>query len=89
MPSYAFEVGIFTVTREGNLVYDDAANPTETERVIKKLAQKGYHAERPEDTGLTIPLPPDCVNIDNLNNLLAARGSLIKCALGIVSCRLK
>lgn len=63
-PSYAFEVGIFTVTCEGNLVYDDAANPTETERVIKEFGQKGYNAERPEDTGLTILLPPDCVNID-------------------------
>ena len=81
-PSYAFEVGIFTVTREGYLAYDDVAD---VERVLDGLAQKGCHAEQPEDTGRIVSLPADCVNIDNLNNLFAAKGSLIKHALGITS----
>lgn len=84
-PSYAFEVGIFTVTREVTLPMYEAVNTADVERVLEDLAEKGYHAEQPEGTGLTITLPADCVNIDNLNNLLVAKGSLIKNALGIAS----
>lgn len=40
---------------------------------------------QPEGTELTITFPVDCVNIDNLNNLLTAKSSLIKNALGIAS----
>ena len=58
-PSYAFEVSIFTVIREGNLAYDDAANTANIERVIEELTQKGYYAEQPENTGLTVSLPAD------------------------------
>ncbi|CAC9931847.1 hypothetical protein PEPNEM18_01116 [Aedoeadaptatus nemausensis] len=74
-------MGIFTVTREGNLDYDDEANTADMERVLEKLAQKGYHAEQPEGTELTITLPSDCVNTDIFNNLFTAKSSLIKNAL--------
>lgn len=57
-PSYAFEVDIFTVTREGNLTYGDAANTADVERVLEDLAEKGYHAEQPEGRGLTITYLP-------------------------------
>ena len=82
-PSRVFEVGIFTITRESNLAYDDAANTAEVERVLEELSQKGYHKGQTESTGHTILLPVDRVNIDNLNNLPVATGSLIKNALGI------
>jgi hypothetical protein len=32
-PTYAFEVGYFTVTREGNLAFNDMADPDETEKM--------------------------------------------------------
>lgn len=47
-----------------------AVNTTEPKRVIKKLSQKGYHAEQLEGIRLTIPLPTDCTNIDNLKTCL-------------------
>lgn len=53
------------------------------ERLLEELTRKGYHAEQPEGTELTITLPVDCVNIDNLNNLLTAKSSLIKNSLCI------
>lgn len=76
-PTYAYEIGIFTITREGNLTYDDATSRDEAERVLEALDEQGYHAEQSEGTGLTISLSGNCVNVDNLNKLLAAKGNLI------------
>ena len=47
-PSYAYEVGCFTISREGNLIFNDMADPDEMDRVLDALEQKGYHADRSE-----------------------------------------
>ncbi len=115
-PTYAYQIDYFTVTREGNLEFDDMADSEETESLIEFLAQKGFNAEssaydseqqkpvvedtepledcppaygvpeiKPqcESTGLTVAMPLDKVLVGNLTNLLEAKGSLIKKALGI------
>ena len=41
-PSYAYEVGCFTISREGNLIFNDMADPEEMDRVLDALEQKGY-----------------------------------------------
>ena len=107
-PTYAFEVGYFTVTREGNLIFNDMADPDETEKVLEALRQRGFQYESSEydhpqpeideaepledcpqayatseSTGLTVSLPLDKVSTVNLTNLLDAKGTLIKKALGI------
>lgn len=97
-PTYAYEADYFTVTREGNLTFNDMADSEEIERVLAALAEHGFTYESAEydepqpdvldedaseETGLTISLPLEKVAAGNLTNLLEAKGSLIKKALGI------
>ena len=113
-PTYAYQIDYFTVTREGNLTFDDMADSEEIERVLEELDQRGFHCESadydepqpeidceepledcppaygvPENepqeatVGLTVAMPLDKVKVGNLTNLLEAKGSLIKKALGI------
>ena len=94
-PSMNYQIGDFTVTREGNLVYDDKVDPGE---LLNELAESGFKAatreaknqetkeikaeERTEPTTLTIEMPADKVNTENLKRLLDAKGPLIRKALG-------
>lgn len=97
-PTYAYEVDYFTVTREGNLTFNDMADSEEIERVLVALAAHGFTYESAEydepqpdvfdedaseETGLTVSLPLEKVAAGNLTNLLEAKGSLIRKALGI------
>ena len=47
-PTYAYQIDCFTVTREGNLEFDDMADSEETEKLIEALAQEGFIAEATE-----------------------------------------
>ena len=93
-PSMNYQIGDFTVTREGNLVYDDKVDPGE---LLNELAEAGFKAvnwaatkeakeikdeDRTEPTTLTIEMPVDKVNTENLKRLLDAKGPLIRKALG-------
>lgn len=94
MPSVAYKIGDFTVTKEGTLVFADEVNPDE---VLKALAANAFYpvdegkddekkeAEPEEPTGLTIEIPADKVNVDNLQKLLDAKGWLFRKALGVES----
>lgn len=42
-PSFAYEVGFFTVTREGALVCSDAADPDWVGGITDALAEQGFH----------------------------------------------
>ena len=96
MPTCAYEIGDITVDKEGCVTCDDAAK---LERLIHNLIADGFTAELEEElestdeqptaeedteaTGLTVSLPLDKVAVGNLTNLLTAKESLIKKALGI------
>ena len=47
-PTYAYRIDYFTVTREGNLEFDDRADSEEIENLIEFLAERGFVAESPE-----------------------------------------
>ena len=91
-PSMNYQIGDFTVTREGNLVYDDKVDPGE---LLNELAEAGFEGTSdksedkelkiPEPNILTIEIPSDKVNTENLQKLLDAKGALIRKALGIDS----
>lgn len=107
MPSAAYEVDYFTVTKDGVLEFDDRADSEEIENLLEKLAERGIAAvsaemaqawlnaraeevseesetePQGESVGLTVAMPLDKVLVGNLTNLLEAKGSLIKKALGI------
>lgn len=92
MPSVAYRIGDFTVTKEGTLVFADEVNADD---VLKALAANAFYPvdedkadekkAQEEPTGLTIEIPADKVNVDNLQKLLDAKGWLIRKALGIES----
>lgn len=44
-PTYAYRIDYFTVTREGNLEFDDMADSEEIEKLIEFLVGKGFIAE--------------------------------------------
>lgn len=44
-PTYAYRIDYFTVTREGNLEFDDRADSEEIEGIIEFLAERGFIAE--------------------------------------------
>lgn len=96
MPTCAFEIGDITVDKEGSVTCEDA---DKLERIIHSLIADGFTAETDEEpksaedepvaekdteaTGLTVSLQLDKVAVGNLTNLLTAKESLIKKALGI------
>ena len=93
-PTYAYQIGIFTVERNGDLICGDEAA---LEELLHGLAEKGFTAEpepqedsiNADDSGLTVTVPVTVVSVDNLNNLLEAKGVLIKKALGITDISIK
>ena len=96
MPSAAYQIDYFTVTKEGNLEFDDRADSEEIENLIEHLAGAGFLAEtnseeteNEDTTGLTISMPLDKVAVGNHTRLLDAKGSLIRKALGITGTRIE
>lgn len=97
-PSYAYQIGDLLLTREGNIEGPDTMSQTEFDELLALLDAGGYQpkeidlnpmaepdakATSTEDTELNITIPLDKVNVENLTNLLDAKGFLIKHALHI------
>ncbi len=92
-PSFEYDIDGYTVTRDGNLNFSDRRDSEEVEMLIEQLDKMGFHAEpapEPEETepaGLIISMPADFFDeetLQNLKNLLTAKGALIRRALGVV-----
>lgn len=100
-PTYAYRIDYFTVTREGNLEFDDRADSEEIEGLLEFLAERGFIAEvadaseefpaaadsavHSETVGLTVEVPLDSTAVENLTKLLDAKGRLIRRALAVDS----
>lgn len=87
-PTYAYRIDYFTVTREGNLEFDDRADSEEIEGLIEFLAERGFVAESREQVadesiGLTVEVPLEGAAVENLTKLLDAKGRLIRRALAV------
>lgn len=88
-PGMSYQIGDFTVTKDGALVYDDKIDAGE---LLNELAEAGFEGTAdksegkelkvPEPNILTIEMPADKVNTENLKRLLDAKGWLIRKALG-------
>ena len=93
-PTYAYQIGIFTVERSGDLICGDEAA---LEELLHGLAEKGFTAEaEPQEdatnadgSDLTVTVPGTAASVENLKNLLEAKGALIKKALGITDISIK
>ena len=93
-PTYAYRIGSLTVERNGDIVCD---NESVLEELLSGLAEKGFAADpepqadvtNADGSGLTVTVPLTAASVDNLNNLLEAKGALIKKALGITDISIK
>ena len=83
VPSCAYQVDSFTISKDGILSFDDR---TKGEQLIERLCEMGFEAEIEEVTdGLCIELPlKDTTEaaIDNLRRMVDSKATLIKKALG-------
>lgn len=83
VPSCAYQVDCFTISKDGILSFDDR---TKGEQLIERLCEMGFEAEIEEATdGLCIELPlKDTTEaaIDNLRRMVDSKATLIKKALG-------
>ncbi len=86
VPSCAYQVDNFTISKDGILSFDDRTDSTKGEQLIERLCEMGFEAEIEEVTdGLCIELPlkdTTEASIDNLRRMVESKASLIKKALG-------
>lgn len=98
MPSMAYEVGDFTIDKNGNLDLSRQINSGEIERAAAHLAGEGFIAEEEisatkgeqtadsEEFGLTVSMPRSNFTekaLENLKALIEAKGELIRHALDL------
>lgn len=91
-PSFNYEVDYFTIDRSGSLSFDDRADSEVIERLLEHLYDEGFDIDQShtEDEGepcaVCISMPRSLFtdsNLENLKALIAAKGGLIKKALGV------
>lgn len=100
VPSCAYEIGNYTVGRNGELEFGDFDDIDEVAPIVDACVmatgitpaewEENKDAEETETEGameLTVTIPFTKVNVGNLTSLLEAKGSLIKDALGIKDLR--
>lgn len=91
VPTFNYEMDYFTIDRDGNLSFDDRADREVIERLLQHLYDEGFdinhsHTEENEPCFVCISMPRSLFtdsNLENLKALIAAKGSLIKKALGV------
>lgn len=97
MPSAAYEVGNFIISKDGTVSYDEQTKESTIQAVLEKAAAAGFTAKTEadaqakeadlvtaaKDTGLVISFPADKVNLENLQKLLKSKSELIKKALEV------
>jgi len=94
MPTCNYEIGKFTVTKDGGLECEDQDL---LDQMVIGLITEGFtpegmpnrqeQTEEADTTGLTVEIPLDKVAVGNLTKILDAKGNLIKKALGISDLR--
>jgi hypothetical protein len=94
VPSCAYEIGIFTVTKDAVLTCADGSNNDTVETVLEWLSEAGYTAENepeengqdsgfPVNTSISVPLAQHTVqSLINLICMIHSRGALLSKATG-------
>lgn len=101
-PTFNYEVDYLTVDRNGNLSFDDRADSEVIERLLEHIYDEGFdidqsHTEEvipeaDESCAVCISMPKHLFtdgSLENLKALIAAKGNLIKKALGVNDLPLK
>ena len=97
MPSAAYEVGNFIISKDGTVSYNEQTEGSIIQAILEKATDAGFTAKTEadaqakeadlvtaaKDTGLVISFPADKVNLENLQKLLKSKSELIKKALEV------
>ena len=81
MPTAAYEIDYFTVTKDGTLLFDDRADSEEVEEV----SESEENAAQAATEGLTVAVPRDSLSdsaIENLQRIVDSKAALMKKAIG-------
>ena len=91
-PTFNYEVDYFTIDRDGSLFFDDRADSEVIERLLEHIYDEGFDIDQShteddegEPCAVCVSMPKSLFtdsNLENLKALIAAKGSLIKKALG-------
>ena len=89
-PTFNYEVDYITIDKNGSLSYDDSADNEVIERLLHHLYDEGFDIDQSEPeseeiSGVCISMPRSLFtdsNLENLKSIIAAKGNLIKKALG-------
>jgi len=90
MPTQGYAIGSYTVSKTGELIFDDRTDSDEVEQLIEALCERGFEAEvsTTEPIGLCISYPRSKLSdagLERLKKLLEAKCGLIKKALGVAA----
>lgn len=91
MPTCAFKIGDITVEKDGTVVCEDEEKLMHIRDELEKVDFSPEEPEKKKEgspeggnaTGLTVEIPVTKANEENLDNLLKAKGRLIRHALGV------
>ena len=92
-PTFSYKTGIYEITREGALIFENDDMDITSDVInacvdVTGNTPKEWDEVEYEFPPISISIPQEEVNIDNLNNILTSKGSLIKKALGIESTKI-
>lgn len=91
-PTFNYEVDYFTIDRNGSLTFDDGTDSEVIERLLQHISAEGFDIDQShidaedEPCAVCISMPRSLFTdnaLENLKALIAAKGSLIKKALGV------
>ena len=91
-PTFNYEVDYFTIDRNGSLSFDDRADSEVIERLLQHIYDEGFGIDQShtddedEPCAVCISMPKSLFtdsNLENLKALIAAKGGLIKKAIGV------
>ena len=89
-PTFAYQVGAITIAKDGTMELPTDYDSEVAERLLAHLYDNGFEIdmsepETEEETGIAIQMPASSfteTSLQNLYNLVEAKGNLIKKALG-------
>jgi hypothetical protein len=92
-PTFSYKTGIYEITIGGALIFENDDMDITSDVInacvdVTGVTPKEWDDVECEISSINLSIPQEEVNIDNLNNILTSKGSLIKKALGIESIRI-
>ena len=89
-PTFAYEIDRFTVEKDGSISFSDLLDSEVVEQLLQHIYDEGFDIDQShtedEPYGICVSMPRSLFtdsSLENLKTLIAAKGSLIKKALGV------